>query len=166
MNSFAFTFATRIDELGYLPVSRTEANFFFALISELYENTSIIITSNKGFDGWADVLGDPVLVTALLDRITHKCQVLSFIDNGDTCSECERSSHAAHANQSQQLAVCQQKAYFHLIPTRNIGYTIYERRVLSCQLLPRVANVNIVHMQLTPINSRNCALSKEERVGQ
>ena len=75
-----------IDELGYLPVSRIEANFFFALISELYENTSIIITSNKGFDGWADVLGDPVLATALLDRITHKCQVLSFIDNGENSS--------------------------------------------------------------------------------
>ena len=75
-----------IDELGYLPVSRTEANFFFALISELYENTSIIITSNKGFDGWADILGDSVLATALLDRITHKCQVLSFIDNGENSS--------------------------------------------------------------------------------
>jgi DNA replication protein DnaC len=75
-----------IDELGYLPVSRTEANFFFALVSELYENTSIIITSNKGFDGWADTLGDSVLATALLDRITHKCQVLSFIDNGENSS--------------------------------------------------------------------------------
>jgi DNA replication protein DnaC len=75
-----------IDELGYLPVSRTEANFFFALISELYEHTSIVITSNKGFDGWAEVLGDSVLATALLDRLTHKCQVLSFVDNGENSS--------------------------------------------------------------------------------
>jgi DNA replication protein DnaC len=69
-----------IDELGYLPVSRGEANHFFSLISELYENASIIITSNKGFDGWAELLGDPVLATALLDRLTHRCQVLSFSD--------------------------------------------------------------------------------------
>jgi DNA replication protein DnaC len=69
-----------IDELGYLPVSRGEANFFFSLISELYENTSIVITSNKGFDGWAEILGDSVLATALLDRLTHRCQILNFTD--------------------------------------------------------------------------------------
>jgi DNA replication protein DnaC len=69
-----------IDELGYLPVSRGEANFFFSLISELYENTSIVLTSNKGFDGWAQILGDPVLATALLDRLTHRCQILNFSD--------------------------------------------------------------------------------------
>lgn len=69
-----------IDEMGYLPISKTEANFFFSLISELFESTSIIITSNKGFDGWGEVLGDTILATALLDRLTHRCQVLSFID--------------------------------------------------------------------------------------
>jgi len=69
-----------IDELGYLPVSKIEANFFFSLISEIYERTSIVITSNKGFEGWTDVLGDAVLVTALLDRLTHQCQVLQFTD--------------------------------------------------------------------------------------
>lgn len=69
-----------IDELGYLPVSRGEANFFFSLVSELYENTSIVLTSNKGFDGWAEILGDAVLATALLDRLTHRCQILNFSD--------------------------------------------------------------------------------------
>lgn len=69
-----------IDEMGYLPVSRNEANFFFSLISELYENTSVVITSNKGFDGWAEILGDAVLATALLDRLTHRCQILNFSD--------------------------------------------------------------------------------------
>ena len=69
-----------IDELGYLPVSRTEANLFFALISEMYENTSVIITSNKGFEGWAELLGDKILATALLDRLTHRCQILNFTD--------------------------------------------------------------------------------------
>ena len=69
-----------IDELGYLPVSRTEANLFFGLISELYEKSSVIITSNKGFEGWAELLGDKILTTALLDRLTHRCQVLHFMD--------------------------------------------------------------------------------------
>lgn len=71
-----------IDELGYLPVSKMEANLFFQLISNLYENTSVVITSNKGFDGWADIIGDSVLTTALLDRLTHRCQVLSFTGEG------------------------------------------------------------------------------------
>lgn len=53
-----------IDEVGYLPVGRVEANLFFQLISGLYENTSVVITSNKGFDGWAELLGDSVLATA------------------------------------------------------------------------------------------------------
>lgn len=70
-----------IDELGYLPIGKAEANMFFQLISQLYENISVVITSNKGFDGWADILGDTVLATALLDRLTHKCQVLSFSDD-------------------------------------------------------------------------------------
>jgi len=70
-----------IDELGYLPIGKMDANLFFQLISHLYENTSVVITSNKGFDGWADILGDSILATALLDRLTHKCQVLSFTDD-------------------------------------------------------------------------------------
>lgn len=69
-----------IDELGYLPVERIEANMFFQLMSKLYENTSVVITSNKGFEGWAEIMGDSVLATALLDRLTHRCQVLSFTD--------------------------------------------------------------------------------------
>ena len=45
-----------VDEVGFLPVSRQEANLFFQLVSNLYQNTSVIVTSNKGFDEWADKL--------------------------------------------------------------------------------------------------------------
>jgi DNA replication protein DnaC len=45
------------------------------------QEISVVITSNKGFDGRAEILGDPLLATALLDRLTHKCQVLSFKDD-------------------------------------------------------------------------------------
>ena len=71
-----------IDELGYLPVTKIESNLFFQLISSLYENTSVVITSNKGFEGWADIIGDSILTSALLDRLTHRCQVLSLTGEG------------------------------------------------------------------------------------
>lgn len=70
-----------IDEVGYLPVSKTEANFFFGLVSRLYEHASVVITSNKGFTDWPELLGDPALATALLDRLTHRCQILDFDDD-------------------------------------------------------------------------------------
>ena len=67
-----------IDEIGYTPIDRKEANKFFNLISELYERTSIIITSNKGFDSWAEMMGDDVLTTALLDRLLHHARVFNL----------------------------------------------------------------------------------------
>ncbi|MDY0316931.1 MAG: IS21-like element helper ATPase IstB [Acholeplasmatales bacterium] len=62
-----------IDEVGYLPVKSIEGNMFFQLISELQEQTSIIITTNKGFEDWTEFLGDPALATAVLDRLTFRC---------------------------------------------------------------------------------------------
>lgn len=67
-----------IDELGYLPISRDEANLFFQLISSLYEQASLIITSNKGFEDWAELLGDPALTTAVLDRISYRCELFNM----------------------------------------------------------------------------------------
>jgi len=49
-----------IDEIGYTPIEKREANLFFNLISELYEKTSLIVTSNKSFDSWAEMTGDTV----------------------------------------------------------------------------------------------------------
>ena len=67
-----------IDEIGYTPIGRKEANLFFNLVSELYEKSSIIITSNKGFDTWAEMLGDEVMTTALLDRLLHHARVFNL----------------------------------------------------------------------------------------
>jgi len=67
-----------IDEIGYTPIDRKEANLFFSLVSELYEKSSIIITSNKGFESWAEMLGDEVMTTALLDRLLHHAHVFSL----------------------------------------------------------------------------------------
>ena len=62
-----------IDEVGYLPITSTEGNLFFQLISELQEQTSIIITTNKGFEEWAEFLDDAALATAILDRLSYRC---------------------------------------------------------------------------------------------
>jgi DNA replication protein DnaC len=67
-----------IDEIGYTPIDRKEANLFFNLVSELYEKKSIIITSNKGFESWAEMMGDGVMTTALLDRLLHHAKVFSL----------------------------------------------------------------------------------------
>lgn len=62
-----------IDEVGYLPISSSEGNLFFQLISELQEQTSILITTNKGFEEWAEFLNDAALATAILDRLSFRC---------------------------------------------------------------------------------------------
>jgi DNA replication protein DnaC len=67
-----------IDEIGYTPIERKEANIFFNLISELYERSSIIITSNKSFDGWAEMMGDEIMTAALLDRLLHHARVFNL----------------------------------------------------------------------------------------
>lgn len=67
-----------IDEIGYTPIERREANLFFNLISELYEKASVIITSNKGFDEWAEMMGDEVMTTAMLDRLLHHAKVFNL----------------------------------------------------------------------------------------
>jgi len=67
-----------IDEVGFLPISRQEANMFFQLILNLYQKTSVIITSNKGFDEWIDFLGDPVITTAILDRLVPNSELFNM----------------------------------------------------------------------------------------
>mgnify|MGYP000986792730 CR=1 FL=1 len=69
-----------IDDLMFMAMERQEANLFFQLINKLYGQTSIIITSNKGPEEWGELLGDPAITTAILDRIVHKCEVINFFD--------------------------------------------------------------------------------------
>jgi DNA replication protein DnaC len=67
-----------VDEVGYLPLDRAEANMVFQLVSRRYERGSMIITSNKAFTEWGAVLGDDTLATAILDRLLHHCDVLTI----------------------------------------------------------------------------------------
>jgi DNA replication protein DnaC len=67
-----------VDEIGYLPITAGGANLFFQLVNARYERGAMILTSNRGFAEWGEVFGDPVVATALLDRLLHHAVVVQI----------------------------------------------------------------------------------------
>lgn len=79
-----------IDDLMFMAMDQREANLFFHLVNDLYNNSSIILTSNKGPSDWGELLGDPAITTAILDRIIHRSEIIQL--NGDSYRMKHRSS--------------------------------------------------------------------------
>lgn len=70
-----------VDEVGYTPITREECNLFFRFIANRYEKNSTIITSNKAFGDWTELFHDPIIVTAILDRLLHHSAVINIKGN-------------------------------------------------------------------------------------
>lgn len=71
-----------VDEIGYIPIDRQGANLFFQLVSRRYERGAIILTSNQSLGAWGEVFGDPVIASAILDRLLHHSSTINI--NGES----------------------------------------------------------------------------------
>jgi len=90
-----------VDEVGYLPLERQAANLLFALVSRRYERGSIIVTSNRGFDQWGEILGDAMVAAALIDRLVHHATMIVL--KGKSYRLRERGLDVAPATQAPSL---------------------------------------------------------------
>jgi DNA replication protein DnaC len=79
-----------IDELGYLPFEANAAHLFFQLVSRRYEKGAMLLTSNRSVGEWGSVFGDPVVATAILDRLLHHSTVVTI--RGDSYRLREKAS--------------------------------------------------------------------------
>lgn len=70
-----------VDEVGYMPIERREAHLFFQFVCYRYEKSSTIMTSNKSFSEWEEIFGDPVIASAILDRLLHHSHVINIKGN-------------------------------------------------------------------------------------
>lgn len=76
---YAYPTLLILDEIGYLPLDKLQANLLFQVIARRYERGSLILTSNKGFSEWGSICaGDPVIASAMLDRLLHHSHVLNI----------------------------------------------------------------------------------------
>lgn len=67
-----------VDELGYLPLDQSSANWIFQVVSRRYDKGSIVLTSNRGFSDWTQVFADPVVASAIVDRLLHRATVINI----------------------------------------------------------------------------------------
>ena len=93
-----------IDEIGYLPLSQLEASLFFRLVARRYERASLIVTSNKSFLDWGETFNDPVIATAILDRLLHYSTTLNIKGESYRLKEKRRAGLLGRTGQSPIMA--------------------------------------------------------------
>ena len=93
-----------IDELGYLPFDPNAAHLFFQLVSRRYERGSLLITSNRSVGEWGTVFGDPVVATAILDRLLHHSHVVTIRGDSYRLREKRRAGLVKAATLDEQAA--------------------------------------------------------------
>ena len=93
-----------VDEIGYIPISQRGAMLFFQLMSRRYEHASTVLTSNKGFDAWGEILGDDVMAAALIDRVLHHCHIVNIRGNSYRMRHHSEVWKALHPEVSEELS--------------------------------------------------------------
>jgi DNA replication protein DnaC len=102
LNVLSYPSLLIVDEIGYMPVSRAGAVLFFQLVSRRYEHASTVLTSNKSFEEWGEILGDEVMAAALIDRILHHCHIVNIRGNSYRMREHTELWQALHTAGSQE----------------------------------------------------------------
>lgn len=87
-----------IDEIGYLPITKTGAILFFQLLTRRNEHASTILTSNKGFEEWSEIFDDETMAAALIARIVHHCHIVNIRGN---CYRLRQHTELARRLQSE-----------------------------------------------------------------
>jgi len=103
MKTLVFPSLLVVDEIGYLPVSRTGAMLFFQLMAKRYERASTVLTSNKSFAEWGEVFGDDVMAAALIDRLVHHCHIVNIRGNSYRMRHHAELRSALHPRQSERM---------------------------------------------------------------
>lgn len=98
LKSYASPSLLILDEIGYLPLDKLQSNLLFQVVARRYERGSLIVTSNKGFSEWGEVFaGDPVIASALLDRLLHHSHVINIRGESYRLKEKRQAGLFSHA---------------------------------------------------------------------
>ena len=93
-----------MDEIGYLPVTRSGAILFFQFVNRRYQRASTVLTSSQGLERWGEILHDEVMAAALLDRLLHRCHIVNIRGNSYRMRRHTELSKAIHPTAAQAVS--------------------------------------------------------------